>query len=63
MKKFVIDNEEKIIFCDIFELISWKNSTKEEREELWDDNLHFKPKGYDLMGEEIFKSIFEKYLK
>ena len=30
-----------------------------EREEIWDDGLHFTPKGYERMGELIAARLFE----
>jgi lysophospholipase L1-like esterase len=35
--------------------------TKEQQSEIWDDNIHFTPKGYDVFGDIVFSSI-EKYL-
>jgi lysophospholipase L1-like esterase len=52
-----------VALFDLFEKISWSNSSKEEREELWDDNLHFKPKGYDIMGENIYLALLELFKK
>jgi hypothetical protein len=31
----------------------------ERRKEIWDDGLHFKPKGYNVMGQEIAKKLVE----
>lgn len=33
--------------------------SESEREEIWDDGLHFTPKGYERMGELVAARLFE----
>jgi lysophospholipase L1-like esterase len=54
-------NTKNVVLFDLFEKISWRNSSTEERGELWDDNLHFKPKGYDIMGESIYLALLDLF--
>ena len=35
--------------------------TKEQQSEIWDDNIHFTPKGYDVFGDIVFSAI-DSYL-
>jgi hypothetical protein len=30
-----------------------------QREKIWDDGLHFKPEGYNIIGQEIAKKLVE----
>ena len=46
-----------------FKKIPYSNLDEFERNSLWDDNLHYTPKGYDRIGEEIFNSFIENYSK
>ena len=35
--------------------------TKEQQSEIWDDNIHFTPKGYNVFGDIVFSAI-DSYL-
>jgi lysophospholipase L1-like esterase len=55
-------NENQILLADLAgPELTPSELSEDQRRALWDDNLHFKPAGYDLFGEIIFKSI-EPYL-
>ena len=34
-----------------------------QRKSIWDDGLHFKPKGYDLIGQEVANKLIELLAK
>jgi len=51
------ENEQDTRYVDITIVLPQKGLTKEERKKLWDDMLHFTPQGYDIMAEQIFKTI------
>lgn len=47
-------------FCaDINEAIPWHRGDLDEKKKLWDDHMHLTPKGYDLIGTLIFKTIVD----
>jgi lysophospholipase L1-like esterase len=48
-----------IYICDLAEntKFKYKSLAKEERELLWDDQLHFTAQGYDLLGQVIYETI------
>eukprot|EP01080_Neovahlkampfia_damariscottae_P000284 gene284-6699_t len=62
LREYVKQNQQKMVLCDLYSKIPYSSTTEEERKELWDDNLHFTPKGYDKMGEEIFNVFFDRYV-
>jgi hypothetical protein len=35
----------------------------QQRKGIWDDGLHFKPKGYDLIGQEVANKLIELLAK
>jgi len=47
----------KIQVIDLAAAIPYSTLTEEERKDLWDDGLHFTPKGYDKFGEIVFNAI------
>ncbi|KAL9649872.1 hypothetical protein ABK040_009684 [Willaertia magna] len=56
IKKFCFENNEKMRFVDICNLLSYKNCNDEERKLYWDDHLHFTPKGYQKFAEILFEN-------
>lgn len=42
---------------DLDKEIRYLDYSEEMRREIWDDQLHFSEKGYDLLGEIIFNKI------
>jgi lysophospholipase L1-like esterase len=44
---------------DLKAAIPYHSMPEAEREEIWDDGLHFTPKGYERMGELVAARLFE----
>jgi lysophospholipase L1-like esterase len=44
---------------DLKEKIPYHSMGKEEREEIWDDGLHFTAKGYERMGRMVGEKVLE----
>lgn len=42
---------------DLFDLMPYHSESKETREEIWDDGLHFTPYGYNVMGDYIAQCL------
>ena len=57
LKVLAEENTESTLYCDITKNLFQRGLSKEERDKLWCDRLHFTPKGYDIMGEEVFNTI------
>ena len=47
------DNTKGLYVCDVAKEIPYHAMAQEQRAKIWDDGLHFKPAGYDLMGNVI----------
>jgi lysophospholipase L1-like esterase len=47
------DKREGIEVFDLHAVMPYHSLSEEEREKIWDDGLHFTPKGYERMGELI----------
>ena len=52
------DNGCRYVF-DLHAAIPYHSMPEAEREEIWDDGLHFTPKGYDRMGELVAVRLME----
>jgi lysophospholipase L1-like esterase len=44
---------------DLHAAIPYHSMPEAEREEIWDDGLHFTPKGYERMGELVAARLLE----
>lgn len=44
---------------DLKAAIPYHSMPEAEREEIWDDGLHFTPKGYERMGKLVAARLFE----
>ncbi|KAH8656985.1 SGNH hydrolase-type esterase domain-containing protein [Tricladium varicosporioides] len=44
---------------DLHNIVPWKTATPAQRKEIWDDGIHFTPKGYDLIGNVIAGKIID----
>lgn len=44
---------------DLHARMPYHKITEEERRERWDDNLHFTPKGYEMIGEMVGERLVE----
>ncbi|KAH6670089.1 SGNH hydrolase-type esterase domain-containing protein [Halenospora varia] len=44
---------------DLHNVVPWKTATPAQRKEIWDDGIHFTPKGYDLIGNVIAGRIID----
>lgn len=44
------DVREGVAVCDLWASVKYHSMSKEEREEVWDDGLHFTEKGYRRIG-------------
>lgn len=53
-------DQDRICLVDLDQGIPYHSLRDEEKKQLWDDGLHLKPAGYDLMGKLIFDVIRSK---
>jgi lysophospholipase L1-like esterase len=53
----VSKEKENFYLCDLDTEIQYSKMTKEEKSKYWDDQVHYSPEGYDLLGEIIFNKI------
>ncbi|OWP03047.1 hypothetical protein B2J93_3673 [Marssonina coronariae] len=44
---------------DLYEAMPYWEMDKEMRDEVWDDNIHFTAKGYDMIGKLLADQLFE----
>lgn len=44
---------------NLHDSIPYKSMPEKERKEIWDDIIHFTPKGYDLLGKKIAERLEE----
>ena len=44
---------------DLHKEIPYHGLNESEREQIWDDGLHFTPRGYERMGRSVAKRLFE----
>jgi lysophospholipase L1-like esterase len=57
IREFVAQNSEKIVLVDLEKDFNFMTMSAQERKDLWDDHLHFSPKGYDKLAELIFTAM------
>jgi len=52
-------NEEKnnIVILDIDQLLPYHSLSSDERKQIWDDEIHLKPNGYDRLGQLIYDKL------
>ena len=53
------DREEGIWVGDVCAKVPYASMDEEMRKKVWDDGLHLKPKGYDMMGDAIAERLIE----
>jgi lysophospholipase L1-like esterase len=53
------DKREDVYVFDLHAAIPYHSMPEVERDEIWDDGLHFTPKGYKRMGELVAKRLME----
>ncbi|KAL8768295.1 MAG: hypothetical protein Q9209_005434 [Squamulea sp. 1 TL-2023] len=51
--------QEKFYFADICSRIPFAAMSEEMRKNVWDDGLHFKPPGYDMIGDAVADRLLE----
>ncbi|KAL9645386.1 hypothetical protein ABK040_002585 [Willaertia magna] len=56
IENYCKENNEKMRFVDICNLLSYKDCDELERKMYWDDCLHFTPKGYDKIAEILYET-------
>lgn len=44
---------------DLFEKMPYHSMTEDQRDELWDDGLHFTEKGYEVIGGMVAERLIE----
>ena len=44
---------------DTYSKLPYHSLTEEEQEEIWDDGLHFTPKGYERLGQFVAARLLE----
>lgn len=52
-----IKNLPNILLCDLDQELKYSKMKKDEKKLIWDDNIHYTPEGYNLLGNIIFKSL------
>ncbi|KAL8980179.1 MAG: hypothetical protein Q9205_004666 [Flavoplaca limonia] len=50
---------ENFFVADLFSKIQYAKTSSEMRKAIWDDGLHFKPAGYDMIGDAIADRLLE----
>ena len=63
IQKFVNENKDKILFCDMFKEMPYHSLSKEDIKLLWNDGLHPTPKGYEKMANVIYNVIKDDLIK
>jgi lysophospholipase L1-like esterase len=53
------DKREGVYVFDLHAAIPYHSMGETERDEIWDDGLHFTPKGYERMGELVATRLME----
>lgn len=53
------DMRDEVYIFDLKEKIPYHSMEEKERDEIWDDGLHFTSKGYERMGEMIAERLIE----
>ena len=51
------NNDNKIVVLDVDRLLPRHSLSANECQQIWDDELHFTPQGYDRLGELIFEKL------
>ncbi|KAL8652389.1 MAG: hypothetical protein Q9226_004292 [Calogaya cf. arnoldii] len=51
--------QEGFFVADVFSKIRYSEMSEEMRKIVWDDGLHFKPAGYDMMGDVVADRLLE----
>lgn len=60
LNRMILDYEEEGLFvADVCERLPYEKMSPEKRSKIWDDGLHFKKPGYDLMGGFIAERLME----
>ena len=60
-EKLKSKDDQKIIVLDIDRLLPQHSLTVDQRQEIWDDDIHLTPKGYDRLGELIYETLKNYY--
>jgi lysophospholipase L1-like esterase len=50
-------DENKIIVLDVDQLLPQHSLSSSERKQIWDDEIHLTPQGYDRLGELIYEKL------
>ncbi|KAG0650846.1 hypothetical protein D0Z07_2285 [Hyphodiscus hymeniophilus] len=53
------DDREGVYVFDLHSAMPYHSMSEQEREEVWDDGLHFTPRGYEVMGEFVTRRMLE----
>jgi len=53
------DARDGVYVLDLFEKMPYHSLSAAEREEVWDDGLHFTPKGYERIGNAVAERLIE----
>lgn len=60
LNKFIKeDKREGVYVFDLHAAIPYHSMGEAEQEDIWDDGLHFTPKGYERMGELVAARLLE----
>ncbi|KAL8759382.1 MAG: hypothetical protein Q9199_000817 [Rusavskia elegans] len=60
LNDMVISHQDKNFFvADLFSKIPYAGMSQETRKIVWDDGLHFKPAGYDMIGDAVADRLLE----
>ncbi|KAL8911777.1 MAG: hypothetical protein Q9171_003110 [Xanthocarpia ochracea] len=54
-----VHQQENFFVADVFSKIPYASMSKEMRKKVWDDGLHFKPLGYDMLGDAVADRLLE----
>ncbi|CAF1482089.1 unnamed protein product [Adineta steineri] len=51
------NNSDNIVVLDVDKLLPQHSLSQNERQQIWDDELHLTPKGYDQLGQLIYDAL------
>lgn len=51
--------EERFFVADVCKAVPWVGVEERERRKVWDDGLHFRPEGYDRLGDAVAGRLLE----
>jgi lysophospholipase L1-like esterase len=57
IKEELILKQNDIVILDVDRLLPQHSLSSDERQQIWDDEIHLTPKGYDRLGQFIYEAL------